>query len=166
MTFVTYVFFCGISQPNHNSSPGKLQKVLELMVQQSHSNVVVKVITKNKGLTFKCRLNAVNFIFLRRFVHTWSGLLELWEQKHPSVFGQLYGTVAFHSRGKGLLCSIHDHSVICIMTMMNKPSVTIREKKSLRTLLQMRVDCVCSWQLGWWGSNMEEVRWTLVTRYR
>lgn len=26
----------------------------------------------------------------------------------------------------------------------------------------MHVDCVYSWQLGWWGSNMEEVGWHLL----
>lgn len=90
-------------------------------------DIVVKVDTKNKGLTFKSRLNVVNFIFLRQFVHNWSALLDLVRTKHTSVFGQLYET--FHSRGKGLQYCIHGHTVICIMTMMNNPSETIWEKK-------------------------------------
>ncbi len=49
-------------------------------MQHAHSDIVVKVDTENKGLTFKCRLNAVNFIFLRQFVHNWAAPLDLWEQ--------------------------------------------------------------------------------------
>lgn len=76
--FLSVFFWKFSTKPQ--SSPGELQKMLELIMQQSHSNIVVKVVTKNKGLTFKCGLNAVNFIFSRRFVHTWSALLELQEQ--------------------------------------------------------------------------------------
>lgn len=56
-------------------------------------------------------------------------------------------------------------TLICIMTMMNIPSEAIWGEKSLRSPLHALVDCVCSRQLGWWGSNMEEAGWTLVARY-
>lgn len=60
--------FSGNSQQNHGTYLVNY-KTLQMIMQHSHLDIVVKVDTKNKGLTFKCRLNAVNFIFLRQFVH-------------------------------------------------------------------------------------------------
>lgn len=59
-------------------------------MQNVRSDIVVKVDTKNKGLTFECRLNAVNFIFLRQFVHKWSAALDLQEQ-NTQVFLVSFG---------------------------------------------------------------------------
>lgn len=41
--------------------PGKLPQILQLITQHARSEVVVKVDTKNKGLTFKCRMLLMSY---------------------------------------------------------------------------------------------------------
>lgn len=53
--FVMVKVFSGNSQPNPWYLPGKLLQTLQLIMQHPHSDIVVKVNPKNKGLTFKCR---------------------------------------------------------------------------------------------------------------
>ena len=56
--------------------------------------------------------------------------------KRTSVFSQVYETVIFQLKEKGLLCGVHGHTVICIMTVMNEPSESLREEKPQDSTLE------------------------------
>lgn len=48
--------------------------------------------------------------------------------KRTSVFSQFNTTVTFQWKEKGLRRGVHARAVICIMTVMNEPSASVREE--------------------------------------
>lgn len=89
------------------------------------------------------------------------------KNKNTQVFlVSVTGTAAFQSRRKRAPI-LHSRSRCNLHNDSDEQPIRGRfERKSLQILLQMHVDCVYSWQLGWWGCNMEEAGWTLVMCYR